>query len=229
MSIYKKAKRLLLLVIFVMWLSPASYVLAVESHENHDPHAHHKHMQHDAGNTKPQKTSELQIPETVLINQHGQSVNFRQDVVADNIVVMDFVYTSCTTVCPVLSAVMEQVQNKLTARIGHGVSLVSLTVDPVRDNPQRLLEYSQKHNAGPGWTWLTGSKPTVDSVLVSLGTYTPNFIDHPSLVMVGDLKSGQWTRFYGFPSPDQIVSTVNNLIKERAKAENKAVAGGASL
>ena len=207
-------------------------VQATESHDHHqqhDPHAKHKQMGTAGMEEQSQKGAELDIPETALLNQYGQSVNFRQDVVADNIVVMDFIYTSCTTVCPVLSAVMAQVQRKLEPRIGHGVSLVSLTVDPVRDNPQRLLDYSRQHDAGPGWTWLTGSKPAVDSVLVSLGTYTPDFVDHPSLVMVGDVKTGQWTRFYGFPSPDRIVATVNKLIKERAKLDSKEAVEGAFL
>lgn len=207
-------------------------VQATESHDHHqhhDPHAKHKQMGTAGMEEQSQGGAELDIPETALLNQYGQSVNFRQDVVADNIVVMDFIYTSCTTVCPVLSAVMAQVQRKLEPRIGHGVSLVSLTVDPVRDNPQRLLDYSRQHDAGPGWTWLTGSKPAVDSVLVSLGTYTPNFVDHPSLVMVGDVKTGQWTRFYGFPSPDRIVATVNKLLKERAKLDSKEEVEGAFL
>jgi protein SCO1/2 len=207
-------------------------VQATESHDHHqhhDPHAKHKQMGTAGMEEQSQGGAELDIPETALLNQYGQSVNFRQDVVADNIVVMDFIYTSCTTVCPVLSAVMAQVQRKLEPRIGHGVSLVSLTVDPVRDNPQRLLDYSRQHDAGPGWTWLTGSKPAVDSVLVSLGTYTPNFVDHPSLVMVGDVKTGQWTRFYGFPSPDRIVATVNKLLKERAKLDSKEAVEGAFL
>lgn len=207
-------------------------VQATESHDHHqhhDPHAKHKQMGTAGMEEQSQGGAELDIPETALLNQYGQSVNFRQDVVADNIVVMDFIYTSCTTVCPVLSAVMAQVQRKLEPRIGHGVSLVSLTVDPVRDNPQRLLDYSRQHDAGPGWTWLTGSKPAVDSVLVSLGTYTPDFVDHPSLVMVGDVKTGQWTRFYGFPSPDRIVATVNKLIKERAKLDSKEAVEGAFL
>ena len=207
-------------------------VQAMESHDHHqqhDPHAKHKQMGTAGMEEQSQGGAELDIPETALLNQYGQSVNFRQDVVADNIVVMDFIYTSCTTVCPVLSAVMAQVQRKLEPRIGHGVSLVSLTVDPVRDNPQRLLDYSRQHDAGPGWTWLTGSKPAVDSVLVSLGTYTPDFVDHPSLVMVGDVKTGQWTRFYGFPSPDRIVATVNKLIKERAKLDSKEAVEGAFL
>jgi len=225
-----RAQWLILGVITCVLLN--SNVQATESHDHHqhhDPHAKHKQMGTAGMEEQSQGGAELDIPETALLNQYGQSVNFRQDVVADNIVVMDFIYTSCTTVCPVLSAVMAQVQRKLEPRIGHGVSLVSLTVDPVRDNPQRLLDYSRQHDAGPGWTWLTGSKPAVDSVLVSLGTYTPNFVDHPSLVMVGDVKTGQWTRFYGFPSPDRIVATVNKLLKERAKLDSKEVVEGAFL
>jgi hypothetical protein len=47
--------------------------------------------------------------------------------------------------------------------------------------------------------------------------------------MVGDVKTGQWTRFYGFPSPDRIVATVNKLIKERAKFDSKEAVEGAFL
>jgi protein SCO1/2 len=158
-------------IVCVLMVNGASAMEAHDHHQHHDPHTKHKQMGTTVMEDKSQNGAELDIPETALLNQYGESVNFRQDVVADNIVVMDFIYTSCTTVCPVLSAVMAQVQRKLEPRIGHGVSLVSLTVDPVRDNPQRLLDYSRQHNAGPGWTWLTGSKPAVDSVLVSLGTY----------------------------------------------------------
>ena len=142
------AQRFIFMFIACVLLSNNN-IQAMESHDHHqhhDPHAKHKHMGKSVMGEKPQKNAELNIPETALLNQYGQSVNFRQDIVADNIVVMDFIYTSCTTVCPVLSAVMAQVQQKLAPRIGRGVSLVSLTVDPVRDNPQRLLEYSRQHN-----------------------------------------------------------------------------------
>ena len=95
-----------------------------------------------------------------------------------------------------------------------------MTVDPIRDTPQRLKAYAAKHRAGPGWTWLTGAKPAVDDVLNGLGAYSVNFEDHPAMVLVGDRRTGQWVRFFGFPSPKRIVQQVDAL-----QAARKAASG----
>jgi protein SCO1/2 len=142
---------------------------------------------------------------------------FVSDVIGDDIVVMDFVYTTCTTICPVLSALFAQVQTKLGDDVGNGITLVSMSVDPTRDTPQRMKAYSTKHGAGDGWIWLTGPKPVVNDVLIGLGAYTTNFEDHPSMVLIGDGKTGEWRRLFGFPNPDRIVQVVNDM-RERRKA-----------
>jgi protein SCO1/2 len=107
------------------------------------------------------------------------------------------------------------VQGKLGKAVGDEVMLVSMSVDPVRDTPQRLKAYSAKHRAGDGWLWLTGSKGDVDDVLTGLGAYTSNFEDHPSMVLIGDGRSGEWKRLFGFPNPDRIVKIVNDLREKR--------------
>ncbi len=99
--------------------------------------------------------------------------------------------------------------------------LVSVSVDPTRDTPQRLKAYAARHKAQPGWIWLTGPKRTVDDVLDGLGAYSTNFEDHPSMVLVGDGRSGDWSRFFGFPSPDRIMEKVNTL-----QAARQTAAGG---
>ena len=124
---------------------------------------------------------------------------------------MDFLYTTCTTICPVLSALFNQVQTKLGDQVGDDVWLVSMSVDPIRDTPQRMKAYSAKHNAGDGWLWLTGPKPVVDEVLVGVGAYTTNFEDHPTMVLIGDGRTGEWKRLFGFPNPDRIVKVVNDM------------------
>ena len=144
-----------------------------------------------------------------------EPVLFVSDVIGDRIVVMDFVYTTCTTVCPVLSAVFGQVQDKLGERLGQDVFLVSVTVDAVRDTPPRLKAYAAKHNARDGWIWLTGDEPVVDDVLEGLGAYSPNFEDHPAMVLVGDGSTGEWSRFFGFPSADRIMARVDELLAAR--------------
>jgi len=185
--------------------------------------AAHKDHDHEAAAQPVQaaESAELDLRDRTLLDQNGREVRFVSDVLGDKIVVMDFVFTHCTNVCPILSAVLKQVQRSLGERVGDEVAMVSVTVDPVRDTPQRLKAYAAKHRAGPGWTWLTGPKPTVDDVLIGLGAYSVNFEDHPSMVLVGDARSGQWSRFFGFPSPERIVEQVNKL-----QAARKVAAGG---
>jgi protein SCO1/2 len=180
--------------------------------------AHEKHDHHSA---QPQaskaESAEIDLRERTLVDQNGNEVKFVSEVLGEKLVVMDFVFTHCTNVCPVLSAVLLQVQRRLGEQADKDVMLVSVTVDPVRDTPKRLNAYAAKYSAGPGWIWLTGPKPVVDDVLTGLGAYSVNFADHPSMVLVGDARSGQWSRFFGFPSPDQIMERLNQLKAARGK------------
>jgi len=217
-----------LLKIFTVFLAVAMLTLNVgaaetgDDHEHHatdgddDPHAHHRAMMNKPA--EPAKTTEVELLDLVLMDQNGDEMKFVSDVIGDRIVVMDFVYTSCTTVCPVISAVFGQVQNKLGDQLGDEVVLISVSVDPVRDTPQRLKAYAAKHNAEPGWIWLTGHKRTMDDVLDGLGAYSTNFEDHPAMVLVGDGRTGEWTRSFGFPSPDRLMEQVNSLQAARTVA-----------
>ena len=179
-----------------------------------DPHAKHRAMMQQKSEPAAE-SAEIDLRNHMLVDQDGQELMFVSDVIGDNIVVMDFVYTTCTTICPVLSALFTQVQGKLGDAVGDEVVLVSMSVDPVRDTPQRLKAYSAKHRAGQGWLWLTGPKGDVDDVLTGLGAYTSNFEDHPSMVLIGDGRTGEWTRLFGFPNPDRVVQIVNDLRARR--------------
>jgi protein SCO1/2 len=181
-----------------------------------DPHAKHRAMMKQKSDPVAE-SADVDLRDRQLVDQHGREVMFVSDVIGDDIVVMDFVYTTCTTICPVLSALFKQVQTKLGDDVGNGVTLVSMSVDPIRDTPQRLKAYSAKHGAGDGWLWLTGQKPIVEDVLIGLGAYTTNFEDHPSMVLIGDGQTGEWKRLFGFPNPDRIVQVVNDM-RERREA-----------
>lgn len=183
-------------------------------HENHDHHAHHAPASNKP--LAPQRAT-FKLTDTPLLDQHGRKLKFKSEALGERIAVISFVYTTCTTVCPVISAVMAQVQGKLGARMGRDVALVTVTVDPLRDTPARLKDYGTRVGAGAGWAWLTGPKPQVDEVLQVFDAYTPNFVDHPPLVLVGDAKSGKWLRFYGFPTPEQLMTAVAEMSAARAK------------
>ena len=177
--------------------------------------AHDVHPQHAVAATAP-APAKVVLRGEPLLDQTGKRVRLADDVIADRIAIVNFIYTTCTTVCPVTSATFQQLQGKLGTALGKEVVLVSISVDPLRDTPERMHEYAARYQARAGWTWLTGAKPDVDAVLRGFGAYTPNYEDHPAMVLVGD--AGGWTRFLGFPSVDQLLGRVQAL---RVARENK--------
>lgn len=185
-----------------------------EEAEAIDPHAQHK--QQAAAVAEP-KLAEIRLPEGLMLkNQNGLEMDLRRDVIGDRVVAVNFVYTSCTTVCPVTSSIFSMVQRDLGARLGGEFALVTITVDPARDTPQRLQNYAKNFNPGNDWNWLTGDKTSVDRALRAFGAYTPAFEDHPAMVLIGDEKNDKWYRLYGFTAPEAIEDRVNELLKNRS-------------
>jgi protein SCO1/2 len=175
----------------------------------HDAHAHHGTQAAASAPRAPERGIELQLADTPLKDQDGREWRLKSDLLGKRVTVVNFVYTTCTTVCPVSSATIAQLQSRLGASLGDRVQLVSITVDPQRDTPARLKEYATKHGAGPSWRWLTGRKADVDAALKAFGAYTVNFEDHPAMIIVGDAEGRRWTRLYGFPSVDELVAQVD--------------------
>ncbi|TIN07360.1 MAG: SCO family protein, partial [Mesorhizobium sp.] len=104
-----------------------------------------------------------QAPDFTLVSQDGVRVSlhdFRGKVVA-----VSFIYTYCTDVCPMLTAHMASVQEKLGSAFGPKIAFVSITVDPERDTPDVLKEYAQSFGADlKGWSFLTGDPAVVHEV-----------------------------------------------------------------
>jgi protein SCO1/2 len=146
-----------------------------------------------------------------LLDQDGNRVRFRSDVVRDRLVVIDMIYTNCPVACPILSGIMARLQERLGDRSGKDVLLISISVDPKTDIPPRLKDYAKRWNARPGWVFLTGQQQRIDGVLRGLGTYAADFTDHSTVVLVGDGRTGRWARFYGFPSPGDLLEKLDEL------------------
>ncbi len=160
-------------------------------------------------------SAKVKLLDLEMIDKDGKTLRFESEAVGGRIVAIDFVYTTCTTICPVLSALMAQVQDGLGERLGEEIRLISISIDPSRDTPRRLADYAKKFGAGPGWVWLTGEKRKVDQVLIALGAYTPNFIDHPPMLVIGDATRGTWSRQVGLPAPDEVVARLQELVAAR--------------
>lgn len=198
----------------------ASMVLAHGTAEPQPQDGGALHLQHSVAKSQHQggNFAEVRLFDLELVTQDGEPLKFASGAVGDNLVVIAALYSGCTTVCPVTSVIFAQLQRKLGGRLNQDIRLISISVDPARDTPDRLKAYSRKHHAGPGWLWLTGDKSRVDRVLTGLGAYSANFEDHPSGVLVGDARSGKWSRFFGFTGPNQIMTRLDELTAARQTA-----------
>src|SRR5215216_3350583 len=108
------------------------------------------------------------IPNTHILDQNGKQLSFYNDLIKGKTVAINFIFTTCTTVCPPLTATFRKVQQNAAER-GLPLQLISISVDPTVDTPERLHAFAEKYNAGPGWTFVTGDKSEIDSLLNGLG------------------------------------------------------------
>lgn len=213
MKLKNWTKASLILGIAALSAAPPGYAHSMDEHM----HAGHDHAAHMA------QPAEAPLPETVAIklsskplsDQDGHSIRLKNDLIGDRIVVVTFVYTSCTTVCPVVSTIMSDLQNKLGSRLDKDVRLISLSVDPARDTPDKLKAYAELYDARPGWFWLTGSAGNVTDALMGFGAYTPNFENHPVIVLIGDGRTGKWSRHYGLSNSEHLLAQIDKYLAAR--------------
>ena len=158
---------------------------------------------------------DVDVPDAELVDQDNHRVRFVSEVIGDRLAAVTFTFTNCTTICPVLDGIFLGVQSKIADDLGRDSILVSVTVDPTNDIPERLKAHAGRLDADPAWRFLTGDKDTVNSLLKALEVYAPNILDHPPTVFVVDGSRGVWTRLNGFPSPDKIAQILDQYRSAR--------------
>ena len=168
----------------------------------------------------PVAPNSIKIPDTVVYNQHGRKLNFYTDLVKGKTVAINFIFTTCTTICPPLTATFRRVQQELGERVGRDIELISVSVDPTTDVPERLKEFSAKFKAAPGWTFVTGSKPEVDGLLKALGAAVADKNDHTPMILIGNDAAGYWTRTYGLAPASTLVKVVNEAAAKTGATAN---------
>lgn len=174
----------------------------------------------------PHETVSIQgapaIPDVELMDQYGKPVRFYSELVQGKTVAISFFFTSCTTICPPLTATMTQVQELLKKRGRDDVEIISISVDPVTDTPTRLRAWSKNYNAQRGWTFLTGKKSTVDKLLKALKSFTPDPQDHSPMILVGNEPKGVWKQVYGLASASDLARAICDVAGRKPVVEQAA-------
>jgi len=157
----------------------------------------------DKGYTRTVET--YSVPDVALVNQNGAKVRLREFVKSDKPVIVDFIFGTCTTICPVLSAGFANLQQKLGPD-SRKVHLVSISIDPENDTPKVLREYLAGYRAKPGWDFLTGSRADVDKVMHAFNAYIPNKMSHYPLTLIRAPGDGKWIRIFGLMGSSEFLA-----------------------
>jgi cytochrome oxidase Cu insertion factor (SCO1/SenC/PrrC family) len=170
-----------------------------------------EHHHHDAAPTEVAASDVVRIPDVAVQTHDGRALHFYSDLVKGRLTAVNFIFTSCTTVCPLMGVRFAQLQPLLPKE----VSLVSVSIDPTVDTPERLAAWGQRVGAKPGWTLVTGAKPDIDTLLTALGTAIADPASHTPLMLIIDDRGAKpvLRRLDGLTDP----KTIAALLAEESK------------
>ena len=156
---------------------------------------------------------EYAIPDVALLNQDGKKVQLKSFLrPKDKVIILDFIFGTCTTICPVLSASFVNFQNKLGAEAGK-VQLVSISIDPEHDTPKVLKAYLKRYKAKPGWDFLTGSRENIERVTNAFNAYTSDKMQHYPLTFVYSPVQDRWFRIDGLVATSELMDEYQKALK----------------
>jgi len=199
-----------LLVGFALLLAYAGALSNEHSAHQQEAAVPDKHAAHRAAMQKARysaTTENYSIPDVELIDQQGTSVSLRTLLEGDQPIALNFIFTTCTTICPVMTATFAQMRREL-GEAGSELRLVSISIDPEYDRPDKLKAYSEQFRAGPGWDFLTGDSGDIVTVLKSFDSYAGSKMNHQPITLLKSPDSESWTRLDGLASGKDLANEV---------------------
>jgi len=196
-------------LLVAMLVSVATCAMArAEAGEPKAPDCHAKPVATDHAD---HAVSGLKIPDITVWNEDGEEVKFYSDLVQGRVVVINGIFTTCTTICPPMGANYAKLQ-KLLDESGADVKLISISIDPVTDTPERLKAWAANFRPRPGWTLVTGNKTEIDGLLKALQIFSPDKREHAPLILIGNDARGTWTRTYGLAPATKMAEVVRGFL-----------------
>jgi protein SCO1/2 len=180
-----------------------------------DEHMHHHH--HDMGKVET-KRSEMNyvLPKVKLVRTDGTSVLLEDELNDGKVTVLNFIYTTCTAICPMTTQIFFKLQGKLGKDLDK-VHLVSISIDPEQDTPAQLKKFAEKYRASKFWQFYTGTVEASVAVQKAFEVYRGDKMNHAPVTFIRAAAGKPWVRMDGFSSADELLHEVQGAIESTAK------------
>ena len=153
------------------------------------------------------------IPDVRLVRDDGKAVSLPEEMNDGRPVVLNFIYTTCSTICPLMSQTLAQFDHELGAD-RERVHLMSISIDPEQDTLARLHAYAQKFHAGPEWQHYTGTAQASLAAQRAFNVWRGDKMGHSSVTLVRAAPGTPWLRIEGFVTPGELLQQYHHLLEQ---------------
>lgn len=150
------------------------------------------------------------VPAVALTTMHGEARSLAAELGGDAPLVLNFVFTTCSSSCSVQTAMLAQVQKAVRAR-GRRLHLASITIDPDNDTPAQLRQFARRFDVGDGWQFYTGRFDDLLRVQQHFDVYRGSKAAHPPVLLLRRSPLAPWLRVEGFPTPGEVLALIDKL------------------
>jgi len=193
-------------LLFLIIISSILFYLPIQSYAEPDPHAHHKAMLKKLEKFK-RSTHKYTIPEISLVSKSGTQKTTSEIFNTNKPMMVNFIFTSCNTICPVLSGTFSQIDKKIS-KLKKDVELISISIDPEYDTPRVLNDYAKKFNSSDNWKFYTGSREDIITLQTAFNAYRGSKMNHAPITLLRAANKIEWTRIDGFASAKQLLKEI---------------------
>lgn len=187
--------------------SPAQQPMSMADHHSHDAMM--------SGEKSSVRSAKVTVPDVEVTDQNNRKLHFYRDLVQGKTVAINFIFTTCTTICPPLTANFASVQKKMLEHGDKSLHLISVTIDPENDTPAKLKSYAEMFNAQPGWTFVTGTRSQLELLWNAFSISAGNKLDHSPTVAIGNDPRHQWVFASGLNSPEKLSKVIASVLDSK--------------
>jgi len=154
--------------------------------------------------------------------QDGRTYRFYDDLLKGRIVLVNFFYTQCDDICPLMTENLARVQEMLTPRVGRDIFMYSISLQPAHDTPEVLAAYAKAYGVGPGWLFLTGRPADIELLRHRLGfvdsdpVQDTNLEEHIGTVRMANVPMHRWAMSPALLNPPALIRALKRVIPESA-------------
>lgn len=153
------------------------------------------------------------MPDVEVSDQNGRRLHFYTDLIKGKTVVLNFIYTDCTAICPMMGRSFSRIQAALGEKLGRDVYLISVSMNPEADTPERMKAWGEQFGAKPGWILVTGEKASMDSLLRFMRGDPARKGDHTPALLIGNYDRGVWIREFALAEPSRYTRMLEEILK----------------